>query len=357
MSVQLRVVLDQASQIVDADQARAALSLTAGLVATAPRGCVVSALVPRGAEVSVHGVQDVRMLALGRSELAATWQMGIAPGIGGGLIHAPGLMAPLVRHDRTHDNHQITVTLWDLCAWEAPESLSKAQVGWQRAMLKRAAKHADAVVVPSHAIGRRLGEIARLGDRIRVIAGAAPDGFRVPQDAAARRKALQLPERYVVLTGEGESLIDSFRAAARAGVDAVVLDAADGSEPGLADAAAAAGLAEGHAHIRGELDDAERAAVLGGAEALVATSERSAWPWRAIEAMALSVPVIARDSGVHRDVIADGGAVVNATDISDSLADALGAGHERLRVLASDRARAFSWASSAERLWALHAEL
>ena len=46
MSVQLRVVLDQAVQVVDADQARAARSLTAGLVATAPRGCTVSALVP-----------------------------------------------------------------------------------------------------------------------------------------------------------------------------------------------------------------------------------------------------------------------------------------------------------------------
>ncbi|HWU30612.1 MAG TPA: glycosyl transferase, partial [Microbacterium sp.] len=37
--------------------------------------------------------------------------------------------------------------------------------------------------------------------------------------------------------------------------------------------------------------------------------------------------------------------------------DALGAGERRLRVLAADRSRAFSWASSAERLWALHAEL
>lgn len=357
MSVQLRVVLDQASQVVDADQARAALSLTAGLIATAPRGCVVSALVPRGAEVLVPGVQNVRTLALGRSELAATWQMGIAPGVGGGLMHAPSLMAPLVRHDRTHDNDQITVTLWDLCAWESPEALSKAQVAWCRAMLKRAVKHADAVVVPSHAMAQRLGEIARLGDRIRVIAGAAPDGFRVPRDAAARRETLQLPERYIVVTGERESLTAGFRAAAQAGVDAVVLDAEEGVEPALADAAAAAGLPERCAHIRGELDDADRATALGGAATLVATSEQSAWPWRAVEAMALSVPVVAVDSGVHRDVIADGGAVVPAADIPDAVADALGAGEKRLRVLASDRARAFSWASSAERVWALHAEL
>jgi glycosyltransferase involved in cell wall biosynthesis len=357
MSVQLRVVLDQASQIVNGDQARAAMSLTAGLIATAPRGCVVSALVPRGAEAPVQGLQNVRALSLGRAELAATWQMGIAPGIRGGLIHAPSLLAPLVRHDRTHDNDQTTVTLWDLCAWEAPESLSKANVVWQRAMLKRAVKHADAVIVPSHAIGLRLAEIAKLGDRIRVIAGAAPDGFRVPSDATERRQRLQLPDRYVVITGEGDSLAAGFRAAAQAGVDAVMLDAAEGVEPMMVDAAAAAGLSEHRAHVRGELDDADRAAVLGGADALVATSERSAWPWRAIEALALSVPVIARDSGVHRDVIADGGAVVAVEDLADALLDALGAGGKRLRVLASDRGRAFSWASSAERVWALHAEL
>lgn len=357
MSVQLRVVLDQASQVVDADEARAALSLTAGLVATAPRGCVVSALVPRGAEATTPGLQNVRALPLGRAELAATWQMGIAPGIGGGLIHAPSLMAPLVRHDRTHDHDQITVTMWDLCAWEAPESLSKANVVWQRAMLKRAVRHADAVIVPSHAIGVRLAEIAKLGDRIRVIAGAAPDGFGVPSDAEARRERLRLPDRYIVITGERDSLVTGFRAAARAGVDAVMLDAVEGAEPMILDVAAAAGLPERRAHVRGELEEADRAAVLGGADALVATSERSAWPWRAIEAMALSVPVIARDSGVHRDVIADGGAVVAAEDLAEALLDGLGAGATRLRVLASDRARAFSWASSAERVWALHAEL
>jgi hypothetical protein len=73
--------------------------------------------------------------------------------------------------------------------------------------------------------------------------------------------------------------------------------------------------------------------------------------------MTLSVPLVAVSSGVHHDVIADGGAVVDAREVADAVIDAVGAGERRLRVLASDRARAFSWASSAERLWALHAEL
>lgn len=357
MSVQLRVVLDQAAQVVDADQARAALDLTAGLVTTAPRGCGVSALVPRGAEVPVSGVQDVRTLPLGRQELAAAWQLGIAPGVGGGLIHAPSLMAPLVRHDRVNDNDQTTVTMWDLNAWEEPDSQTKAQVVWQKAMLKRAAKHADAVVVPSHAMAERLNDLGRFGDRVRVIAGAAPAGFRAPEDAVRRREDLQIPERYIVLVGDSDALRHGFQAAARAGVDAVVLDAAEGAEPVLADVAAAAGLPERRAHVRGSLDDADRAAVLSGAAMMVAVSSAMAWPWRAVEAMALSVPLVAVESGVHRDVIADGGAIVAAAELPDAVVDALGSGQRRLRVLAADRARAFSWSSSAERLWALHAEL
>ncbi len=51
------------------------------------------------------------------------------------------------------------------------------------------------------------------------------------------------------------------------------------------------------------------------------------------------------------------GALVAPQEIPDALADAVGAGELRLRGLAGDRAKAFSWASSAERVWALHAEL
>lgn len=357
MSVQLRIVLDQAVQVVDADQARAALSLAAGLVRTAPRGCEVAAIAPNGAQVPVDGLSEVRTLALGRRELVGAWQLGLARGVGGGLIHAPSLLAPLVRHDRVHAHDQTTVTLWDLQAWDAPETLPKAVVAWHRAMLKRVVKHADAVVVPSHSMAQRLGEIAPLADRTRVIAGAAPTGLRVPEDAAARRVALNLPQRYAVVSGTGETLADGFRAAARVDVDVVILDADEGTEPLLVEIAAAAGLPERRVHVRGVLDDADRASALGGAVALVAVSDGLSWPWRVVEAMQLRVPVVAVDSGMHRDVVADGGVLVPAAQLPDALEDAVGNGGERLRILASDRSRAFSWASSAERVWALHAEL
>lgn len=344
-------------QVVDADHAAAALDLVRGLVTTAPSGCAVDAIVPAGAEMPVDGVSEVRTLALARRELAASWQMGISPGVGGGLIHSPTLMAPLVRHDRLHDNDQTTVTLWDLKAWDAPESLPRAAVAWQRAMLRRALKHADAIVVPSHAVAARLAELAKFGSRIRVIAGAPPQGFAEPADAAVRRDDLSLPQKYVVLTGTPASLAEGFRGAAAAGAEAVVLDAPEGSEPRVADIAAAAGLPESHAHVRGVLDPADRASVLSGALVVAATEETAAWPWRAVEAMSLGVPIVALDTGVHQDVIAEGGMLVSSAELADAIEAAAGPSASRLRVLASDRARAFSWASSAERVWGLHAEL
>ncbi|MDQ0725951.1 glycosyltransferase [Microbacterium sp. W4I20] len=357
MGARLRVVLDQLVHVVDPDQAAAAVDLTIGLVATAPSGCTVEAIVPAGAEVPISGLTDVRTLALGRRELAGSWQLGIAPGVGGGLVHAPSLMAPLVRHDRLHDNDQTTVTLWDLRAWDAPELLPKGVVAWQRGMLRRAVKHADAVVVPTHAIGERLSELAKLGDRIRVIAGAAPRDFAVPDDADDRRVALSLPARYVVLTGSEATLSEGFRGAVEAGIDAVVLDAREGAEPRLAEIASAAGLPERRAHVRGALSPADRAAVLAGAAGFAATSAIAAWPWRAVEAMALGIPVIAVESGSHCDVIADGGVLVPEDGLAEAVADATGDASARLSVLADDRSRAFSWASAAERVWALHADL
>lgn len=343
--------------VVDADQASASVDLVSGLVATAPSHCTVDAIVPAGAEVPVAGVENVRTLALGRRELATSWQLGIAPGVGGGLIHSPTLMAPLVRHDRVHDNDQTTVTLWDLRAWEAPEQMPKAVVAWQRGMLRRAVKHADAVVVPSHAVAERLAELVKLGGRIRVIAGAPPQGFAAPKDAVERRAALSIPDEYVVLSGSGAALQEGFRGAAAAGLDAVVLDAPEGAEPGIAETASAAGLPERRAHVRGQLSREDRAAVLSGARAFAATDAVLGWPWRAVEAMTLGVPVVAVDSGSHQDVLADGGMLVAADEIADALTEATTAAAERLRVLAADRSRAFSWASSAERLWGLHADL
>ncbi|GAA5148540.1 hypothetical protein GCM10025768_10350 [Microbacterium pseudoresistens] len=354
---QLRLVLDQLVSPVDSDLADASRALLGGLVRTAPSGCDVAAIVPAGEGEELPGVSEVRRLPLARRELSAAWQLGVARGVGAGMIHSPTLLAPLVRHDRVHDHDQIVPTVWDLRAWEDPESLPRAVVMAQRALLRRAVKHADAVVVPTHSLVDRLSSIARLGDRIRVIPGAAAPEVLVGADAAQRRADAGVPAERIVLAGDPATLGAGFSAVAATGLDAVVLDVREGGEPEVSEIASIAGLPEARLHVRGRLSAADRAAVLGGAAAFIATDDAGRWPWRLVEAMALSVPVVAADSDVHRDVLADGGMLVAAHDMRDAVAEATTDARERLSVLAQDRARGFSWEGAADRVWALHAEL
>jgi hypothetical protein len=358
----LRVVLDQLVSPTSRNLAEASRALAGALVQAAPRGCEVAALVPRGEEdPGVEGLADVVRLPLPRRELAASWQLGVAPGVGKGMIHSPTLLAPLVRHDRVHDTHQLVATLWHLRAWEAPDTLSRTEVLWQRTMLKRAEKHADALVVPTHAMAARLSELApKLSSRLRVIAGAPPAGFRVPTDVAGRLRSLQLPPSFVALAGgraDSDRLGAGLRAVAGLDTDAVVLDCPEGEEPAVLELASAAGLPEARVHVRGSLEAFDRASVLGSAAVFIATSERSDWPWRVVEAISVGTPVVAVDTPVHREVLADGGLLTGVDDLVASMAAVTGSDAARYRVLAADRAKAFSWREAGDRVWQLHAEL
>lgn len=364
MTAALRVVLDQLVTPTSPELAEASRELTRELVATAPSGCVVDALVPSPGlgDADTEGFDDVQRLALARRELAASWQFGIAPGVGKGMIHSPTLLAPLVRHDRVNDTHQLVATLWDLRAWEAPETLSRPDVLWHRAMLKRAERHADAIVVPTHVMAARLSELGKFGRRVRVIAGAAPSDFRVPSDVVGRLRSLELPSTFVVVAGgkaESDGLTDAFRAVVASGesVSIVVIDCPADDEASVRELAAVAGIPEGRVRVLGALDVWDRAAVIGSAIAYLAPSVRSDWPWRLVEALALGVPIVAADSPVHREVLADAGIVVSPADLGEALARAVGESVERLRVLSLDRAKGFSWREAADRVWALHADL
>jgi hypothetical protein len=369
----LRVMLDQLVTPTEHVLAEASRDLTRALIAGVPSGCEVEGIAPAGSSgVEVPGLAGVRRTALARRELSGALQLGVGTGIGGGMIHSPTLFAPLVKHDRLHDNDQTVVTVWDMRPWESAAELPRGVASWNKAMLKRAARFADAVVVPTHSLAVRLAEVApSLADRLRVVAGASPLGFAVPSDEVGRRRSLGLPEGYVLLSGgplPSESLDVGIAAVVASGVDVpvVVLDAAEGMEPAVADLASAAGLPERRLHVRGSLDAADRAAVFGGAVAFVAPSRRGAFPWRVVDALTLGVPVIAAESAVHSEVVVDGGAIVAGEDRSafiEGLGSALGAAlgstaaADRLAVLAGDRGRAFSWREAADKVWMLHAEL
>lgn len=367
VTVSLRVVLDQVVNPTSPDLAAASRHLLAALTETAPSGCEVSGIMPGGRAAEARDGAAVAELAsiwrapVGRRELAAAWRVG-AGLAAGGMIHSPTLMAPLVRHDRAHDHDQTVVTLWSLEPWTGPEGLDRGDVAWQRAMLKRAVRFADAVVVPTHAMAAELAEIVPLGARIRVIAGAPGAEVRRAADGTPAPRVLGLPERYVVLAGPVRHLSAALRAAAGTGIDVVVL-ADEGDDPAqILAVAQGEGVSEDRLLAPHMPEASERAHVLANALVVVAPSEASTFPWRALEALAAGAPLVAAHTAQNEELFADGAQLVNPAD-HDDLGEAVRSIIEdetlaaRLKILSSDRARAFSWRDAAERVWQLHAEL
>ena len=363
MTTTLRVVLDQLVAPTDPDLAMASRELTRALIAAAPRGCEVAGVVPAAGEDALAEVRALEGLAgvesspIPRRELSTALSLGFPSGLGGGMLHSPTLFAPLVRHDRVHNHEQTVVTIWDLTPWTHPERVSKASVAWHRAMLKRAEKHADAVVVPLHAMADELAERTKLRGRIRVIAGAAPEGFAEPRDAIGRRRTLGVPEGAVVVDAAGVSvdelrgLVAALRAElGRVAPDAPVVVLGDLSHARKRDVVvvSAAGAAD-------------RAATLAAASVLVVPGSAPVYGWRTLEALTLGTPVVYAASPVHGELVGDGGTIVEggADALAASVASLLASEADRRRgtTLSTDRGRAFSWREAGDRVWQLHADL
>ena len=202
MATTLRVILDQIVAPVPGPLGRYTRDLGRAIVAAAPAGCEVEAIVssslPEDYErvrQEVPGLSGLYRTTLARRELAAAWQLGITTSPGSGMIHGTSLFAPLRKHDRAVDANQVVVTVHDVLAWTHPEALTAASVAWQKGMLKRARKHADAVVVPTHALAERLAHVADFGDRVRVIGTAPRAGLVIGPDAGQRAARLGPPPR------------------------------------------------------------------------------------------------------------------------------------------------------------------
>jgi glycosyltransferase involved in cell wall biosynthesis len=384
----LRVVVDELIGDGSSGARRYAEELTRQIIATAPAGCEVEGIVSNVPQETIDeltarlpGIARLIKLPLARRELTVAWQSGLAIPGARGMIHAPSLLAPLRKHDRNTEGDQTTVTIHDVLPWTHPESLPSTTVMWHKAMAKRARKFADAVVVPTHAVADRLAEFVDLGDRIRVIGGAPATTLRLPPDADERAERLGLPEQYALTIGSimpRKGIAPLIRAIARPETLGIPLLIAgpdrygDGSATGVA---AAAGLPEDRVRALGHLDDADLAVALDRATVFVFPSVAEGFGLPIVEAFKFGAPVIHSDDPALVEVAAGASLIVERPSsdgsptpadedgYSERLAAAIGRVltdddlRTRLAVLAADRARAFSWRDSAERVWQLHADL
>lgn len=379
--ITLRVVVDQMIAPVPGGIGRYTEELTRALIATAPAECDVEGIVSSSPpaqyeliEAALPGLASLHKTPVARRELAAAWALGVTASAGTGLIHAPGLLAPLRRHDRSSDGTQIAVTVHDVLAWTHPSSLTPTTVAWTKAMLKRARKHADAIVVPSHAVATQLTEIMDLGDRVRVIGGAVGHQLVLPAPSLVedRLQALGLPSQYILTSGSLDprkavtALITALGLSDAPDLPLIVLGPSTWGELDLAAVADEAGLEPGRVRALSGLSDSDLAVVIARASVFVYPSLEEGFALPIIEAFHLGTPVVHSDAPALLEAAGDAGVAVErstGTDYPARLVDAINRvlGDSVLRnqmtIFGGDRARAFSWSDSAERIWQLHADL
>lgn len=376
----LRVIVDQIVAPIPGGIGRYTEELTRELIRTAPRGCHVAGIVSSSPEADYEliemvlpGLDGLFKSVLARRELELAWQHGFTRLPGSGMIHATGLFAPLFKHDRVNAvGEQIAVTIHDVIPWTNPAAFSARRLGWYKAMVKRAHKYADAVVVPTHAVASQLAEIHDFGDRVRVIGGAVSSKLTPPVDPDARAQRLELPERYILSVGTLQAhkgITQLIQAMAHLQLeDYTLLIAGPEGSQGLdvARIAAEAGLAESRVRALGYLADADLAVALDRASVFVFPSLAEGFGLPVIEAFYFGTPVVHSDDPAVLEVSAGAGLAVArepAASYAERLAEAIGtvladpALAERMGFAGRDRARTFSWADSAEKVWQLHADL
>ncbi|WP_010203478.1 glycosyltransferase family 4 protein [Salinibacterium sp. PAMC 21357] len=373
----LRVIIDEMLAPTPGSIARYSEEMTRGLIASAPNNCFVEGFVSASTEPEYELIADrlpnlakLHKSALSRRELRASWQHGFTKVPGTGMLHATSLLAPLRRHDRLNRGDQIVVTVHDTIAWTRPDSLGSRQAAWSRAMLKKAEKYADAVVVPSHTVAEQLDGIANFGDRVRVISGAASTSLRVPDNVEERAAELALPERFLLAIGglEPHRAIDHLIRALRDLDDDVILLLV-GPEPDdetIAAFVAAEGISPERVRCLGTLSNEDLSVAFDHAAAFVYPNLDVGFGMPVLEALSFGIPVVHSDAPALLELAADAGVVVVrepaegysealAEGIARVLSDAVFA--ERLFYAGQDRARAFNWRMSAEKVWQLHADL
>ncbi len=267
---------------------------------------------------------------------------------------------------------RVVVTMHDTLALAHPEWVFpdwRGRLAW-RAKEQAAALWADRIVTVSEAARRDLIAWFRLPEgRFRVVT-EGPDAAFGPgdpdggSDAVLARYGIAPGSRYLLYVG-GLSphknlprLIEAFALAAPGDVRLILVgdlgDVFHTHVPALREAVGRSGLGD-RAHLTGFVPDADLAHLYRQAYALVQPSLMEGFGLPPVEAMACGTPVLCSTAGSLPEVVGDAGLYFDPTDVAAiagviraSLADPVGRG--RLSIRALERARRFTWASSARSL-------
>ncbi len=360
--MEVAFLLEQCLAPVPGGTGRYSRELAAALARRAPAGSAVTGMTAWHRSVAaaqVTGVTGPRRLPLPRRALVAAWERGAGPRVRGDVVHAPTPLAPPRRR------RPLVVTVHDAVPWTHPETLTPRGVRWHRGMVERAARSADLVVVPTHAVAEDLGRhVALRADRLRVIGHGVSADLAVPADAGRRATAMALPERFLLTVATLEPRKGlSVLLEALASPDAPDLPLLIAGQPGwggldLLAEASRLGLG-GRVRVLGRVADPDLAVLLDRAAAVVVPSRAEGFGLPLLEAMAAGTPVVMSPAPALVEVA--GGAALVAADAD--LAVAIRSVVEdldlaaQLRTNGLNRALAYTWDDAADQLWASYRDI
>ncbi|MCK9922198.1 glycosyltransferase family 4 protein [Frankia sp. AgPm24] len=411
-------VVEQLLAPVPGGTGRYSAELAAALARTAQPPDVVAGwcAAHRGFDAAaLPGVLGPMRLPLPRRALAATWSRGVGPAPRGvDVLHAPTLLLPpaggtsgqavrlaaermrggpagggsgaepsaaarRIRRsllgtladslERARPRPRLVVTIHDAVPWTHPETLTAHGARWHRQMGERAARLADAVVVPTLAVAAEISRHLPLDpQRLHVIGeGVTEAVVRVPADAEARAMRLGLPPA-------GGYLLTLATCEPRKGLDTALAALCHPDDPGLPlvhvgapgwggldvrSEAARLGLGGDRVRTLGRISDEDLAVVLSRAGALLAPSRSEGFGLPVVEAMAHGVPVIVSTTPALVEVAGPAALVTGIGDVA-ALAAAVrrlvGDPALRARLSSTGQARAqmFTWNAAARETWALY---